>query len=112
MDSADRSFLEYGLASGADRLVMTSSNLTNSDSCHDWTGDDPPAEHDRRHKNVKSKKEKVASCGVDCPAATTSHASGQFGDGRHKVQDDDDGGGGSIYAETQDVIPNMLLENF
>lgn len=42
MDSADRSFLEYGLASGTERLTSTGSgsrNLTNSDSCQDWTGE-------------------------------------------------------------------------
>lgn len=38
MDSADRSFLEYGLSSAVN--VLNSTSLTNSSSCHNWTGDD------------------------------------------------------------------------
>lgn len=44
MDSTDRCFLERGLTSGTDRLAASGTriatrNLTNSDSCHDWTGE-------------------------------------------------------------------------
>lgn len=43
MDSADRSFLEYGLTAaiqhGTTVLHANASTMTNSDSCHDWTGD-------------------------------------------------------------------------
>lgn len=43
MESADRSFLEYGLTAaishGTTVLHANASTMTNSDSCHDWTGD-------------------------------------------------------------------------
>lgn len=71
MDSADRSFLEYGLASGADRLVSavgttTTTNLTNSDSCHDWTGDVSCCAYHkvqlgRIHNMQRNKKKKKAN---------------------------------------------------
>lgn len=35
VDSADRTALEFGLAAGTALLT----NMTNSDSCHDWTGE-------------------------------------------------------------------------
>ena len=43
MESADRSFLEYGLAADVNATVLhaNASTMTNSDSCHDWTGDHP-----------------------------------------------------------------------
>lgn len=42
MDSADRSFLEFGLATAVNQTVraatVNASTMTNSDSCQDWTG--------------------------------------------------------------------------
>ena len=42
MDSADRSFLEFGLATAVSQTVRVAtantSTMTNSDSCQDWTG--------------------------------------------------------------------------
>ena len=42
MDSADRSFLEFGLATAVNQTVRAAtanaSTMTNSDSCQDWTG--------------------------------------------------------------------------
>lgn len=43
MESADRSFLEYGLTSAVQQVTTVmhanASTMTNSDSCHDWTGE-------------------------------------------------------------------------
>lgn len=43
MESADRSFLEYGLTAAVQQATTVmhanASTMTNSDSCHDWTGE-------------------------------------------------------------------------